>query len=323
MIISKTPFRLEFLGGSTDMEIFYKKYTGHVLNVTLDKYIYVYVRRLTDKKIRIITEESSDSIGEIAKIKNLIVKSVLDYLNIDFGLEIIISSDINSKGSGLGSSSSLVVGLVNAVSALKGNILSKENLAEIACELEIGILKSPIGKQDQYSAVYGGLSKYTFNRDGMVEVEDLGLDEKFISQLNRHLLVFSTGTSHSASNILNNQNQKFEENFEKLKAMGNLVVPACNLLSANDIESFAKVLETEWSIKKKLSNGISNEDIDKMYSKARRSGAWGGRLSGAGGGGYLYVFAPTLNHKKIITSLKEYKLFPVSFTKEGSKLFNF
>lgn len=323
MIISKTPLRLEFVGGSTDMSNFYNLYDGHVLNVTIDKYIYVFVNQTPKMEYKVITDEGVTVSKNPQDIKNKIIRAAVVNLGIKPGVEITVVSDIDSAGSGLGSSSSLAVGLINALSALNGDILTKVELAEKACALEIEILKSPIGKQDQYAAAFGGLSLYTFEKEGHVLVSPVNMSESLINNLNDCLLVFSTGLSHSSSNILEQQNKKFEENFLKLKAMGDLALPARHMLEDGDFESFAKIIEMEWKIKRGLSSDISNKTINNIFSEISTLGVWGGRVSGAGGGGYLYFFAPKQLVQNVTNLVKNYTLFPVKFTKEGSRVIYF
>lgn len=319
MIVTKTPLRLEFTGGSTDLANFYSKYPGRILNSTIDKYIYVTVREIGGWKSRILVNGVAEEYINLRQLKNPIVREALRMLKIDKKLEIVISSEVDPKGSGLGLSSSLSVGLINALSLLKGKRLNKRELAESACHLEIDLLKSPIGKQDQYAASFGGFSLYTFNKNGRVGVKPVSLKRKFLNELEKYLLTFHTGYSHSSSKILSKQNKYFEKNFENLKKMGGLSVEAVNLLNHENIKGFAKCLENEWTIKRSLFGITKNENIDMAYEKAIKHGAWGGRLSGAGGGGYLYVFAPTSKHKRIIDALKGYTAIPVKFTSNGSE----
>lgn len=323
MIISKTPLRLEFLGGSTDLANFYNKYPGHVLNTSIDKYIYVTVREIKGEKSKLICNGKIESFSRVNQVKNTIVRTILNSLKINKKLEITINSDIDTRGSGLGSSGSLFVGLINALYLLKGKHLKQELLAEMACHLEIDILGAPIGKQDQYAASYGGLSLYTFNNSGKVNVKKLKLKRSFLEKLQKNILIFYTGYPHSSSKILSQQNRYFDKNFKGLKRMGDLSISAVNLLKHEDIKGFAKCLQDEWIIKKSLLGVTKNEEIERMYRRALNAGAWGGRLSGAGGGGYLYVFGPLAEQKRIIKALRGYKLISIKFTDEGSRAIDF
>jgi D-glycero-alpha-D-manno-heptose-7-phosphate kinase len=318
MIVSKTPLRLEFAGGSTDLANFYRRYPGRILNTSIDKYIIVTVHKIHGTNSRVICDGKTQNFYKANAIDNPIVKMALSHFKIKDRLEINIISDVDTSGSGLGSSSSLFVGLINALSLYRGNKLNKRELAELACHLEIDLMGAPIGKQDQYAATYGGLSLYTFNKQGRVSVKNLKLKKTFKEKLEKHLLVFHSGRSHSSTKILNDQNKYFNNNFDKLKQMGDLSVLAAKLLIKEDTKGFARCLEKEWKIKKSLLGYSKNAEIEKMYEDTKNAGAWGGRLSGAGGGGYLFVFAPTAKHKQVIKALKKYTLFPVKFIEDGS-----
>ena len=235
-------------------------------------------------------------------------------------MEIASLSDITSKGSGLGSSSSFTVGLIQGLSILTGKKVSIRELAEAACHIEIDVLKEPIGKQDQYAAAFGGLNLLTFNNDGFVGRKEIILKPKIAKDLSKHLMVFYTGTPRSASDILKKQKENISNKMPYLKQMADLVVPATKVLEAGDLKSFAGFLEKEWNIKKNLSSGVTNKSLEKMYAEAKKSGAWGGRVSGAGGGGFMLLIVPPKNQEKVKSALKKYTYMPISFVRKGSEV---
>lgn len=306
MIIVRVPLRIEFLGGSTDIKYFYEKYTGYVLNVAINKYINIKI--------------NSNSKNIAQNIINDRIRETLKYLKIKQGLEIISTSDVTTKGSGLGSSSSFLVGLVHGLLVLTNKKISSRNLAEIASHLEIDVLKEPIGKQDQYAASYGGINFLTFHKNGYVSRKEIILTSKVSKKLKQHLMLFYTGKTRSASNILKDQKKNINRKIIYLKQMRSLVKPATKVLEKGDLELFAQFLEKEWTIKKNLGKGITNASLEKMYRLAKQAGAWGGRVSGAGGGGFMLLIVPPNKHKKVKIALKKYIYTPISFTKKGSEI---
>jgi D-glycero-alpha-D-manno-heptose-7-phosphate kinase len=318
MIHSKTPVRLEFLGGSTDIPNFYKKSQGNVLNATINKYINVYINQVPNNFYKLTLQNKTRTFKDLEDIKNPIVREALRLLKVKPGIDLKITSDVNSRGTGLGTSSAFSVGLLNSLLHLKGREYDSEKLAELACKLEIDILKFPIGKEDQYAASFGGINHFVFNKNGKVIVNNINLSPAFKNKFEKHLLVFFTGLTRTSYDLLSNQNKRLNQNFLKLKTMGDLTLPAVNMLHDQDIESFSKILELEWNVKKKLISGITNNTIEKYYKKILMAGSWGVRLSGAGGGGYLYTFSPTSKRKTVIRAVGKEKLFNLKFTIDKS-----
>jgi D-glycero-alpha-D-manno-heptose-7-phosphate kinase len=319
MVITRTPLRLEFLGGSTDAANFYSREVGRVLNATLDKYIYVIVKPRFDHTVKVIGEEAeiAESVDEL---KHKYTRAALQMFGIKNGIEVVSVSDIHTKGSGLGSSSSYAVGLINALATYSGKKLTPEELGEMACHLEIDILGEPIGKQDQFAAAVGGVSHMVFNKDGKVDVQPVKLSEKIQVELENQLVVFYTGKSRSSSNIMGEQAKNFERIFPLLKQMRDLVPGSAEALQKGNLPEFADFLYREWTIKKGLTPEVTNVEIEEMYKKAVKAGAMGGRVSGAGGGGFLYVLAPVAKHAAIERALSGYKRVEFKFTPEGSKV---
>lgn len=314
MIITRSPLRMEFAGGSTDISNFYTRHIGHTLNATINKYIYVLLNKRNDKKISVLTPIGKQLTNSISNIQHPIVRGALQLTKIQSGLDVSVFSDLSLTGTGLGSSSAMAVGLLKAFSAFKGEKISQFDLAELACQLEIDLLQSPIGKQDQYAAVFGGilLSKYT--RNGSVIPKHLNITSRQRKNINRHLLVFYTGSQHSSSDILSKQNDLLVRNYPNLVKLSNIVIPTSKALEKDDLKRFGEYLEQEWAIKKKLNKSISNSTIELMYKKAIEAGAWGGRLSGAGGGGFLCLVAPVESHIRIAQALSKFKLFDIKIS---------
>ncbi|MCD6177968.1 hypothetical protein J7K03_01750 [bacterium] len=319
MIISQTPFRISFVGGGTDFEDFYRKYPGRVLSTSIDKYIYIAVNKKFDDRIR-ISYSKTENVKDIEEIEHPIAKAVLKEVGIKKGIEIVSIGDIPGKGTGLGSSSSFTVGLLRALYSYLGKLVSTDALAEKAAEIEIKKVGAPIGKQDHYAAAFGGLNQITFNPDGTVDVEPIYLTPKIKKEFQRHLLMFYTGIQRSSAPILSEQKANIEKKFEALKKLSNLVPIFRKAIERGDFREAGEILHQNWLIKKELSSQISNSLIEEMYHKAIQAKAWGGKILGAGGGGFLLVIASPQNQPSVIDALKDYPLVSFRFTEAGSKI---
>ncbi len=321
MIISQTPLRMSFVGGGTDFEDFYRKYPGRVLSTTINKYFYIGVNPRFEGTIKVSYSET-ELVDHRDEVKHPLVKGALEEVGIERGIDIVSLADLPAKklGTGLGSSSSFTVGLLNALYAFLGKYISADVLAEKACQIEINKAKSPIGKQDQYAVAFGGLNQITFNCDGKIEVEPIYLTPKLKEDFQNHLLLFFTGLERLANPILAEQKQNIEKKFEFLKEISNMVPVFRTALERGDFKKMGELLHQGWLMKKELASGISNPQIDEMYESALKSGAWGGKILGAGGGGFLLVMAPPGNHLKIKTALNRYQLIPFRFSESGSKI---
>jgi D-glycero-alpha-D-manno-heptose-7-phosphate kinase len=290
------------------------------LSTTINKYSYIGINPKFDDQIRISYLET-ENVPDRNQVKHPLVKAALGETGIEGGLEIISVSDIPGKGTGLGSSSSFTVGLINALYSYLGKqLLPPPELAEKACQIEINKVGSPIGKQDQYAAAFGGLNVITFKTDGKIEVESVYLPPKLKEDFQNHLLMFYTGVQRTAKPILSEQKENIDKKFEFLKQLSNLVLPFRDALEKGDFKKMGEILNQNWQMKKELSSGISNPQIEKMYNLALSAGAFGGKILGAGGGGFLLVIAPPENHQKIKEVLKEYRLSSFRFTEAGSKI---
>jgi D-glycero-alpha-D-manno-heptose-7-phosphate kinase len=321
MIISQTPYRVSFAGGGTDLPSFYQKEMGAVLSVGLSQHMYVTVspRFKASTRIAYTRTEIADTIDEI---EHTIAREALRMTELGKHLEITTIGDVPS-GTGLGSSSSLAVGLINALNAYKGQISSPQQLAEKACEIEIDILNKPIGKQDQYAAAFGSLNYIRFNSDDSVDVEPVPYKPETLRELESRTLLLYTAQQRSADDILVKQSAGTQrhDTFAVLKEMRDLAEEMRNVISGSgNIDEFAALLHQGWLLKKSLGFGISNQLIDDWYSAALKAGAQGGKLLGAGGGGFLMLLAPPEKHQAIRDALGNPREIPFEVDRRGSRI---
>jgi len=321
MIVSRTPLRMSFVGGGSDLPSYYRKKGGAVLSTSVDKYMYVTVNKKFDNKIRLsysITENENN----IQQIKHPIVRNTLELLDIQGGVEITSISDIPSQGSGLGSSSSYTVALLHALYAYKGESISKEELGRLSSHIEIDLCGDRIGKQDQYAAAFGGLNLIEFNEDDSVVVTPVICKPETIKKMEESIIVFYTGRTRSASTLLSEQsdNMKKADKRELMSNMVSLAYDMRSLLENDDIESLGELLDQNWQLKRQMTAGISDFQIDSWYSKGILAGATGGKLLGAGNGGFMMFFAPKEKHTDIIKAMKGLQRVPFSFDDKGSKI---
>lgn len=302
------------------MASFYKFRPGAVVSTTINKYVYINVNKKFDDLIR-----ASYSITEFAKkpqdLKHELIREALLLTGIKKGVEITSISDIPSKGTGLGSSSSYTVGLLSALHAFKRESVSREQLASEACEIEIKKCGKPIGKQDQYAAAFGGLNYIQFNCNGSVNVIPINCREAVRRKLQENLLMLYTGLTRPASSVLQKQNEVTQNSAQKRGILGQMVELARSLkviLEQGNLDEFGNLLHQNWELKKKLAQGISDERIDHWYEIARGKGAIGGKILGAGGGGFLLCYAPEKKQSRICAALPELKPMPFEFESRGS-----
>lgn len=290
MIITKTPFRVSFCGGGSDMANFYEKYGGCVLSTSINKYCYISIHPYFNENQTLLKYSENELVDSPDQIKHRIFRQVLTDMGIH-GVEISSTADIPG-GTGLGSSSTFTVGLLNTLNCYNGKFVSKDKLAKLACEVEIEKLGNPIGKQDQYGAALGGLNFIRFNQDGSVSHEPILMEGKTYKELQKNLLMFYTGTTRSANTILAEQTKNItsEDKARNLLKMCGLAKDMKVALENNDISSFGKILDEGWQLKKELASGIANPAIDEAYEIAMKNGALGGKLLGAGGGGFLLFY---------------------------------
>lgn len=293
MIITKTPLRMSYVGGGSDLPSYYREFGGAVISTAINKYVYVLVKPRFEKGIR-LSYSVTENVERACDLKHPIVRNALDILQINDDIEIVSTADIPSSGTGLGSSSSFAVGLLNALLAYKGQLRSTGEVAELACKLEIELCESPIGKQDQYAAAFGGFKTYKFNRDDTVTTESVALSSDVVSKLNRETVVFYIGGERSANTILKEQSLALKSNVKakSMEKMTALVWALKKELESGSTDNFGKIMHENWELKRELTGAISNQHIDEIYSQAMASGAAGGKLLGAGGGGFMIFHAP-------------------------------
>ena len=322
MIISKTPLRMSFVGGGSDLPVFYREFGGAVVSTAIDKFVYVTVNKKFDEKIRISYSKTEEA-NSVEKIKHPLVRESMKLLGIRGGVEITSIADIPGKGTGLGSSSSFTVGLLNALHAFENHHASADKLAQESCEIEIGRCGEPIGKQDQYAAAFGGFSFIQFNPNDSVSVEPIICQRETVRQLENSLIVFYTGITRSASSILKIQQHAVAGQKAKQKTMVKMVGLARQLkaeLQKNNLAAFGEIIHENWQLKRSLAREVSSGLIDGWYARARKAGAVGGKLLGAGAGGFLMFFAPPEKHAAIARELKALRPVKFGFEPQGSKI---
>lgn len=319
MIMTKTPLRITFVGGGTDLPSFYRTYgPGAAVSSAINKYIYITVNKKFDGKIR-ASYSITEIVDRVDDIKHPTIREALRMLKIEGGIEIVSISDIPSEGTGLGSSSAFLVGLLNALHAWKGELASPRQLAEEAVKIEREILKEPGGKQDQYIAAYGGMQFMEFNKDESVVVKPIIMPEEKKRLLRENLILLYTGKHRKSTEISKSQIKDTGNKAESYKKMKELAVELYDSLSKGRIEDTGKLLHENWLLKKQLAQGISDESIDSMYKAAIDAGAEGGKLIGAGGGGFMLFYAKKEKQKKISEATK-LRSEPFEFEALGSRI---
>jgi D-glycero-alpha-D-manno-heptose-7-phosphate kinase len=322
MIITRTPFRISFFGGGTDYPQWYRENGGSVISTSIDKYCYITCRVIPpffDHKHRIVYSYI-ENVREISEIKHPAVKAIFNWAKIVEGLEIHHDADLPAR-SGLGSSSAFTVGLINALYAYKGELVSKERLSREAINIEQNIIRENVGSQDQISVAYGGFNKIEFNKDDSFSVSPIIIKTARKNELLNHLMLFFTGFSRIADQIAESQIKNMNNKQKELMEIHEMVDQATKILLSEDcIEDFGRLLDKSWQIKRSLSDKISNYEINDIYRKAKDAGAIGGKLLGAGGGGFMLLFVRPENQEKVKISLKNLINVPFSFDNSGSKV---
>jgi D-glycero-alpha-D-manno-heptose-7-phosphate kinase len=320
MVITRTPFRISFCGGGSDLPDFYRRNGGCVLSAAINRYMYISIHPSFQKDKTIVKYSKTEIVDSVNEIEHKYFKAVLNLFELS-GVEITSTADIPA-GSGLGSSSSFTVGLLHCLHTSKNNIVSKEYLANEACKIEIDLLGHHIGKQDQYAASYGGLKFYTFNKDDSVFVEPVLLSRESLAKLCENLMLFYVPGGREAVNILEEQSKNVSGNSEaekKQKKICDLTRELRERLLHNDIDALGHILHENWILKRSLARGISNNNIDNLYQLALDSGASGGKLLGAGGNGFLLLYAPESKRERVRSALKLWQQ-PFMFDKQGSSI---
>ena len=328
MIISRTPYRISFFGGGTDYPQWYLKEEGAVLSTTIDKYCYITCRVLPpffETKYRVIWSHI-ENVSTISEILHPAVREGLKHLNVNGeygGLEIHHQGDLPARA-GMGSSSSFVVGLFKVLTALKGQIIGRNELASMAIEFEQSVLKENVGSQDQVAAAYGGMNVIHFLKNGEIRVEPVTISSARISELEPNLMLLYTGTSRLSSEVAGDFIENLEKKAAVLKKMHKMIDQALSILAGQrDISEFGILLNESWQLKRSISNRVSNATIDKIYDTAIKNGALGGKLLGAGSSGFMLLFAPPEKHQQIKNALPGYLHVRFKFESEGSTIINY
>lgn len=313
---------MSFVGGGTDLPVFYRRFGGAVVSTAINQFIYVTVNKKFDDRIRVSYSRTEEARSP-ERVRHPLVREGMKMLGIRGGIEITSVADIPAKGTGLGSSSSFTVGLLHVLHAYAERYASAEQLAQEACEIELTRCAEPIGKQDQYAAAFGGLNFIQFNQDDSVVVEPIICKRQTIEQLQSHILTFYTGITRSASNILQHQQRAVASEKKKQAVMRQMTDLARQLrhdLQQNRADAFGEIIHEGWALKKSLSRGITNDLIDDWYAKARKAGAVGGKLLGAGAGGFLMFYAPPERHGAIAQALGNLRRVDFRFEPQGSRI---
>ena len=323
MIISKTPFRISFFGGGTDYPEWYHENGGSVLATTIDKYCYISCRHLPpffEHKHRIVYSKI-ESVKTTEEIQHPVVRAVLSNLSITDGLEIHHDADLPAR-SGLGSSSSFTVGLINVLNALKGLQISKQDLAKQATYIEQEVLKETVGSQDQVLAAFGGFNRIDFHPDDSFNISPVIINKDLVGQLQSHMLLFFTGLSRFSSDIARDKVSNFTNRFQELTQIKEMVDEGMSILQnpSTPIMDLGKLMHESWKLKRSLSVKVSTPKIDEIYEAGIKAGATGGKILGAGGGGFILFFAEPKNHKKIRERLKSLVHVAFHFDDVGSKI---
>jgi len=322
MIISRTPLRMSFTGGGSDFSLFYREYGGAVISTAIDKYVYVSINKKFDNWIR-IGYSKNEEVSSLKEIEHPLVRAAMEYVGVEGGVEITTVADIPSKGTGLGSSSAFTAGLIHVLNAYSGRYVSNEKLASDSCHVEINICGEPIGKQDQYATACGGFNLIEFKPDDSVIVSPLLIKPEIIGKIKRSILVFYTGKTRSASALLKQQSHDVSNDKAKqdvLKRMVKLTYDLRDELQRNNVDEFGEILHESWLLKKSLTDGISTLEIDEWYNSARKAGASGGKILGAGAGGFLLIFADEEKHEAIKAALDNLRHVPIGFEPLGSRI---
>ena len=321
MIVSKTPLRMSFVGGGSDLAAFYREETGAVLSTSIDKYMYFALNKKFDGRLRISYTRTED-VETPQQVQHPLVREALSVTGIEGGVEIASMADIPSKGSGLGSSSAYTVGLLNGLFAYKNQYVSKEALARLACEIEIQRCHEPIGKQDQYAAAYGGLNLIRFHPDESVSVDPVICPPPILDELQASILVFFTGRTRSASSVLAHHSQGLltTDKRKRLQRMVQLAFELKQELESGRLSNFGEILHENWHLKMQMATGVSDRQIDAWYAAGRASGALGGKLLGAGNGGFLMFFAPPERHAQIAKVLSDLRRVKFGFDRTGAQI---
>jgi len=320
VIITRTPLRISFAGGGTDLPSFYRNHGGGaVTSAAIDRYIHVLVNEKFDKSIR-IAYSRTENVDRLEDVEHGIVREAMRATGVSEALEIHTIADIPGEGTGLGSSSALTVGLLNALYAYRGRLQDPAELAAEACRIEIDALGGALGKQDQYIAAFGGVQHFEFRADDTVRTAPIPLSREGREEFSDHLSLFYTGITRKAEGILKTQSDQAEAHVEAYLRMRELATETRTAIIRNDWASLGGLMDEGWELKRQLAEGISNPEIDRLYARAKGAGAFGGKITGAGGGGFLLLLHPPARSHQIAAALSPMRRLPVRITPEGSRI---
>jgi len=319
VIVVQAPLRVSFFGGGTDLPAFYTREPGCVLSTAIDKRVYVIITERFDDLIY-VNYSRKEIVTAVDDVEHGLVREAMKITGVTSGVEITTLADVPSEGSGLGSSSSITVALLLGLSANQFDPMSPTRLAEEACRIEIDRLGKPIGKQDQYIAAFGGIRQIAFHPDERVTVERVDLTESVRVRLSQRLMLFYTGRTRSADPILQEQAQRVGDSIDALREMKAQATRGLAVLHSGDLDRFGALLHEAWTLKRELGNGITDRGIDAMYGAARAAGALGGKITGAGGGGFLLLYVPPAAQDAVRDALRGYREVPIGLERDGAKV---
>jgi D-glycero-alpha-D-manno-heptose-7-phosphate kinase len=323
MIIIQAPLRISLFGGGTDFPTYFHEEGGNVLSTAIDKYIFITIKHRFDDKLRVGWTQT-DMVDTVDELRHELIREAFRLTGITQGVEISTMGDIPSQGSGLGSSSTVTVGALHAMHTLNGNLVMAEQLAQEACHIELDLLGKPIGVQDQYIAAYGGFRTLTFQPDGQVCTERVPISAENLLHLNESLMLFFTGVTRQSDTILTEQQANIADRKAILRQMAGLVPTATRELASGNIDAIGPLLDESWRLKQQLASRITNPTINEMYTTALRAGALGGKISGAGGGGFMLLYCPPEAQRAVRKALLPLQELPFRMERDGSKvIFNY
>ena len=319
MIIVQTPLRVSLFGGGTDFQDYYLQEGGCALTTAIDKYIYIIIKTRFDSQIR-VGYTSTELVDRVSDLRHELIRESLIKTGISQSIEIATMGDIPSQGSGLGSSSTVTVGALHAMHTYNGELVTAERLAQEATDIELGTLNKPMGVQDQYIVAYGGFRFLRFLPSGEVLTEKVSISHQRIQQLSNNLMLIYTGQTRSSSSILAEQKNNITNRLSSLRELKKMAETAYEELGKGNLDCIGHLLHESWMLKKRLAGNISNGSIDNMYAAALKAGAIGGKISGAGGGGFLLLYCPYEKQAAVRATFNGYKELSFGFEEDGSKV---
>jgi D-glycero-alpha-D-manno-heptose-7-phosphate kinase len=319
MIITQTPLRVSFAGGGTDFRDFFEKHGGCVVSSAIDKFVYCIVKERFDDKIY-VNYSKKEIVDSVDQLEHELVREAMHKVGVTKAVEVSFLSDIPAEGAGLGSSSSVTVGVLNALYHLVGETPTAERLAREACEIEIDILGKPIGVQDQYIAAYGGLRYFQFGPGRDIKVTAVKMSRTVLEDMDNMLMLFYTGKTRRAATILSEQKSNIAQKLDVLREMTRQAQEVRQVIEAGDVQGLGRLLHQGWEAKRKLAHSISNSEMDEIYERAVKAGALGGKISGAGGGGFFLLCVPSDKRQAVRCALSNLRETPFRLERGGSRV---